>query len=84
MVIPPILQQTIAEHSEPTGRMTSIPLETEPGDPSAIQDITDPIYHPRWWRVGEMNKDVTGMHILGIGFNRSGPIVGNVSTTTLT
>ena len=80
LAIPNILHQTMAEHSQPTAGMRSIQLETELGDPSARRDITDPIYHPCWWRLGEMNKHITGMDILGIGFNRSDPIVGDVST----
>jgi hypothetical protein len=80
LVIPGILHQTMAEHCEPKVGMMSIELETEFGDPSARRDITDPIYHPCWWTLGEMSKDVTGTHILGIGFNRSNPIAGDVST----
>jgi hypothetical protein len=55
--------------------MASISLETEPEDPSAIRDITDPIYDPCWWRTNDMDKDLTGIRILGVGFNESVPDV---------
>lgn len=78
----------MTEHCEGSGCLDEIILETEPGDPSALRDITDPIYHPCWWRSGSMNEDITGIHMLGTSFNHVGEMAGDVSicftwTTTL-
>jgi hypothetical protein len=29
---------------------SAIETETKPDDPTALRDITDPIYHSCWWR----------------------------------
>jgi hypothetical protein len=79
--IPEILHQVMAKHCDGTAQMGDIPIDTVPDDPSAVRDITDPIYHPCWWRMSMMIEDVTGIDLLGLSFNQPGPIADDVSVS---
>jgi hypothetical protein len=68
--VPDILPEVMGELCHPRRGISSIQFTSDEDDPSASRDITDPIYHPCWWRSRlDDPVELNGISLLNTSFH---------------